>query len=860
MTNHFNDIGNSDLMLVCGANPAENHPACMRHFNTAREAGGKLVVIDPRFTRTAAVADEYYALRSGTDITFFGGLINYILSNDLANKEYILNYTNASYLIADSYSFKDGMFSGWTVKDGKGSYDKTQWAYQVESSAVWDTKTTYAWTQAPNVPRFKLPSIPTYKKDQTLQNPRCVYQLMKKHYERYTPEMVESVTGISQADFKTLCEEISATSADDKAAVWFYAMGQTQHTVGSQNIRAMSIIQELLGNMGIAGGGIAALRGESNVQGSTDFGLLYDNVSGYLPSPDESKDMTLGDWLAVETKVNGYWANTPKFFVSLLKEYWGEAATYDNDYAYDYFPKRRAGKNYSFMNIFENLYKNEGIKGLFLWGMNPAVGGPNSNMVRKGLTNLDWMVAIDLFDHDTANFWNLPLTEGEEDADPAGIATEVFQLPAAAHLEKEGTVANSGRWIQWRYKAVEPPGEAHDDGEIMTLLLEELKKQYETDPGPCPEPITELNWPYTDENGEFSSRLSAVAINGYTVKDGKALAGFANLQADGSTACGCWVYGGYYNNNEALDDPAKQPCGARDNSDTPLAGYTKGLSQYNQWAFSWPANRRVLYNRASTLYKTGKARNPKRPLLEWTGPQTGWNRNDVPDFAFQTAAVDGQGAPVMVPDPKKPGATIQAQIPNAPETCPGYFMNAELVSRLWAPGMNEGPFPEHYEPYESPTTNKLSTTQHNPAAVVFEDTGKYGSADEYPIVCTTFRVVEHWQTGAMTRNSPWLAQAMPFMYVEISEELAKEKGIKNGEEMEVFNNRGTVRARAQVTKRLKPLEINGEKVHTIGLPWHWGKVGIATGAVANAVSINVGDANTSIPESKAFLVDVRKVR
>jgi len=617
----------------------------------------------------------------------------------------------------------------------------------------------------------------------------------------------------------------------------------------------MCIVQELLGNIGIAGGGIAALRGESNVQGSTDFGLLFDNLSGYMAAPAAAKHPTLADWLSVETTNNGYWANKPKFLVSLLKEYWGEAATFDNDYRYDYFPKMDAA-NYSFLSIFDNLAKDAGIKGLFLWGMNPAVGGANTNMVRKGLTNLDWMVSVDLFDNDTASFWSMPLSEGGPAAHPADIKTEVFQLPAAAHLEKEGTVANSGRWIQWRYKMVESPGEAKPDGEIMTLLVDKLKELYKADAGPLPGPIVDLNWPYVDASGEFDPHLAAEAINGYTVKDGKLLASFATLAADGSTACGCWVYGGYYNNNDAKGDPSKQPCGARDASDAPIAGFSEGLSQYSQWSFSWPANRRVLYNRASTFADTGKARNPKRPLVEWTG--TSWNRNDVPDFAFQTAQVDANKQPIMIPDPKKPGKMTQAQTPNPPIKCPGFFMNGELVSRIWAPGLADGPFPEHYEPYESPTKNKLSGTQNNPAALQFKDTVKYGSPDKYPIVCTTFRIVEHWQTGAMTRRSPWLTQAMPFMYVEISEELAKEKGIKSGDNIELFNNRGTIKVKAQVTKRVKPLTINGKKTHTVALPWHWSKLGIASGAVANALSINVGDANTYIPESKAFLVDVRK--
>ena len=843
-------MANSDVIVCCGANNAENHPASMRHINIARERGAKFIVIDPRYTRTASVADAYYPMRVGTDITLFGGLINYLLQNDLYNKDYVLNWSNASYLISDTFSFEDGMFSGWTEADGKKSYDKTQWSYQVESETEWDTSAgaPYAWAKGAGVPEFTPPKVKVIKKDPTLEDPRCVFQLLKKHFGRYTSEAVEQVVGISQADFKEVCELVASTSSDDKSLVWLYAMGITQHTYGSQNIRGLSILQTLLGNMGVAGGGVAALRGESNVQGSTDFGLLFDTLPGYLASPTEAIHPTLRAYNETETIHSGYWSNKPKFLVSLLKEYWGDHATVENDFCYDYLPKRDG--NYSFLSIFEGMDKGQ-VKGMFCWGMNPAVGGANVNFERSAMAKLDWLVCIDLFETDTAAFWENPLVEGEK-AQPENINTEVFMLPAKAHLEKQGTVSNSGRWLQWRYKATEGPGEARDDGEIMTLLIHALQEEYKKDPGPFADPILNLTWDYLDEHGEFDVRLAARAINGYSTADKSLLLNLSKLQADGSTACICWILSGYYNNNDAFDDPTAQPCGARDDSDQTVAGLQGGLRQYPQWAWSWPMNRRIIYNRASTFKDTGKPRNSDRVLVSWNG--SNWDRNDVPDFGFQTAVMDPTTGQQAVDAEGKP-----INVGNAPEKCPGFFMTGELVARLYAPGMNDGPFPEHYEPMESPVDNVLSGTQNNPAALVFAESSKFGSRDKYPILCTTWRVVEHWQTGAMTRNAPWLAEIMPHMFVEISEELAGEHGINNGDKVEVFNDRGKIEVYALVTKRVKPLTIDGKTVHQIGMPWHWGRKGMATGAPANVLTYNAGDANTFIPESKAFLVDIRKV-
>ena len=841
MTNHYPDMQNTDVFIVCGSNCAENHPATMRHIDAAREKGAKLIVIDPRFTRTAAVADAYYQMRSGTDIALFGGIINHLLQNDLYNRGYVEEYTNASYLVTSEFDFDDGMFSGFTGEEGPAAYDRSTWAYQIEGTSEWDTSEdgAFAWARGVGVPEFTTPTVPEVKKDPSMEDPQCVLQLMKKHYERYTPEVVSRIVGMSQSDFLEICDIYASTAADDKSLNWLYAMGITQHTKGSQNIRAKSIIQLLLGNMGIAGGGIAALRGKCNIQGSTDFGLLHNILPGYNPVPSEAGTPTLRAYNE-GTVHSGFWSNRPRFIVSKLKEYYGDHASVENDYCFDYLPKL-GSKDYSFMGMFEEMNAGN-VKGLFAWGMNPVVGGPNSNHTRRSLAQLDWLVSVDFFENDTSNFWKLPLEEGGE-ASPESINTEAFLLPSASSMESEGSITNSGRWAQWRYAAIDPIANTLSDGEIVTRLYRAIKSEYEQG-GVFPDPIVNLTWDYVDEDGSFNPRRVSRSINGYSVKDGQMITNFTQLQADGTTACINWLYGGYYNNNDEPLSPAAQPCGQRDNSDRTVSGLQGGLKQYPQWSFAWPLNRRIVYNRASTHKETGLARNPERILVQWNG--SNWDRNDVPDFAFQRAV--GQNAQ---------GGTIFEGI--KPEDCPAFFMNGELVARFFAPGMNDGPFAEHYEPIESPATNLLSSRQTNPAALIYEESSRLGSFEEFPIIASTWRVVEHWQTGAVTRNMPYLAEAMPHMFVEISEELAEEKGIASGDRVEVFNNRGNAEMFAMVTKRVKSLQVDGRPVHQVGMPWHWGHVGMARGASANTLTPSVGDANTFIPEYKAFLVDIRKV-
>ena len=851
MTNHWCDLQNSDVVMINGSNAAENHPISMKWVQVAKDKGAKLMVIDPRFSRSAAVADLFVPLRSGTDMAFYGGLFNYIFENELWHDDYVKAYTNASFIVKDTYSFADGLFSGYNAE--KKSYDATQWGYVVAEEVPWDTSPTgaYSWVTKPGTPAFTPLVNKKAKKDATLQDPKCVFQLMKAHYSRYDADTVADITGIDKDLLLQAYEMYAATGQPGKAGVIMYAMGQTQHSYGSQNCRAMSVLQLLLGNIGIAGGGVDALRGESNVQGSTDMGLLFGNLPGYLNLPNATTHPTLASYIEKETQYAGFWSNRPKFFISMLKEWYGSYATLENNYAYDMIPKYD-GTPHSHIHMFEAMEAGK-IEGLMLWGQNPAVGGPNCSQERRAMAKLKWMVAVDLWETETSIFWKAP------GVNPADIQTEVFLLPAACHFEKQGEVANSGRWIQWRYKAVEPPGDCLDDLEIVSELYLKVKELYEAEGGANPEQITKLNWDYMNAEGHLDITKVALGINGYVIdpatggpKGGVGLASFANLQADGTTACGVWIYTGYFAGSYidpddpekkktiASMDPTKMKTGARNNVDTPAVEGTNPIGLYTGWAWAWPLNRRIIYNRCS-CDAAGNPYNADKVLVKWDG--TKWLRNDVPDFGFQVVAADGTATPTP------PAKTLS------------FMMTNETVAKLYAPApMKEGPFPEHYEPFESPLTNALSGQQNNPAVTVVESAQKtLGTPDKFPIVMTTFRLTEHWQTGGLTRNLPWLVETMPKMFVEISKELAEEKGIVSGDNVVIENNRGAITAYAMVTGRIKPLTSGGQKIHQIAAPWHWGYGSTCSvGGMANDLTPNVGDANTHIPEYKTFLVDIRK--
>lgn len=819
MTSHWCDFANSDVIMSIGSNNVENHPLSSRWVERAQDKGAKWIVVDPRYSRSAAQADIYARIRPGTDIAFYGGLIRYIIENKLYQKEYILHYTNAACILRPDFKFNEetGLFSGWDPETKR--YDNETWGYDVAKKVGWDTTpgSAFSWVNDPNVPKFKTPDLKVLKRDMTLTDPNCVLNVMRRHYSRYTPEMVHRVTGMDMDVMKKVWDTFASTGRPDKAGSILYALGQTQHSYGSQNCRAMCVVQLLLGNVGIAGGGINALRGEPNVQGSTDVGASSHQAPGYLAWPTAKSHPTLAKYLSTETYAAGYYSNKPKFWVSALKEWFGDNATFENDYCYDLLPKIAPKKDYGdFSTIMSfNDMRDDKIKGYMCWGMNPAHSTPNAKHARHAMAKLDWLLVADWFQTETSLFWCAP------DMKPEEVQTEVYFLPAALIYEKIGSINNSGRWIQWREKAVEPPGECKSDFEMMMLIWDKLCELYRREGGACPDQILKTNMNYRI-NGKADLRALCWALNGYTVKDQQLIPGYAALKADGTTACGIWIFSGYYNNEAEKMDPMKQPCTRRNKSDP------SGLGLFPEWSFAWPANRRILYNRASADPE-GHPWDPKRTLVEWKGDH--WLQNDVGDF------VTAKG-----PDDK------------------AFFMTWEQNARLFAYGMADGPLPEHFEPHEAPVKNLLNGAGGNPCIRFADDPSvKRGSVKDFPFVVTTYSVVEHWQTGTQTRNIPWLNELIPCNFIELSEELAAEKGIKTGDMVHVWNNRGSVKVAAMVTKRMKPMEIDGKMTHVVGMPHHFSwATNMARGDNVNDLTPNVGDPNSYIPEYKAFLVNLEK--
>ncbi len=804
MTNHWIDMINADVIMVMGSNVAENHPIGAKWLSRAKDKGSIIVSVDPRYTRTSSFADVYCKIRSGTDIAFVGGMINFALENNFIHKDYVVNYTNASFIVNDKYGFEDGLFTGYNPNTR--AYDKSLWMFELDANG-------------------------NPKKDPSLNHDRCVFQLMKKHFKRYDLETVSRITGASRNIILQVYRHYTSTWAPDRVANWLYAMGTTQHTHGTQNIRTYAIIQMLLGNIGMAGGGINALRGESNVQGSTDFGLLFHLLPGYLASPT-SADQSLSDYLNANTpksndeKSANWWGNYQKYITSLLKAWWGDKATDRNDYCFNYIPKRSG--NYSHISLFEDMFDGK-ISGLLCFGQNPAVGGPNSIKERKALEKLDWMVSVDLWETETAAFWKRP------GVNPIDIKTEVFMLPACSSTEKEGSVTNSGRWAQWRYKALNNVGKSMSDLWILDALCKAVKKEY-SNSGVFPEPIVNLKWDYNsgddiDVHHEPDVHLVAKEINGYfigqriikekTFKKGDQVASFADLQSDGSTACGNWLYCNSYSG----PDKEANKMARRIKKDA-----SNKIGLYPEWAWCWPINRRILYNRASVDTK-GQPFDLKRWVIRWNNEAKKWE-GDVPDGPW-------------APGEKYP-----------------FIMKPDGHGGFFTPALVDGPFPEHYEPLESPMPNLMSSQQINPVIKLWHvsnpEDNPVGSPEDFPIVATTYRVSEHWQAGAMTRNLPWLVELVPDVFVEMSTELAKEKNIENGEKVTVETARGKIDAYALVTRRFEPFRSDDRIIHQVGIVWHFGYQGIAKGDSGNILTPHIGDPNTMIPEFKAFLCRIYK--
>ncbi len=804
MTNHWVDIKNANVVMVMGGNPAEAHPCGFKWVTEAKAHNkAKLIVVDPRFTRTAAVADIFAQIRPGTDIAMLGGVIRYLLEKEAIQKEYVLAYTNASFLVKDGFSFEDGLFSGYDEAGRK--YDRSTWTYEMGADGF-------------------------AKVDPTLQDPRCVYQLMKKHYERYTPKMVADVTGIPEDVFQKICETIATTAPANRTMTHLYALGWTQHSVGAQNIRCMAMIQLLLGNMGMAGGGVNALRGHSNIQGLTDLGLLSDALPGYLslPREDEPVYQAYVDKRTPKPLRPGqmnYLSNYPKFHVSLMKAWYGKAATKENGWAYDYLPK--LDKLYDILAVFDLMHQGK-FNGYVCQGFNILASAPHKEKNLEALSKLKFLVTIDPLVTETSNFWQ---NHGElNKVDPAQIQTEVFRLPSSCFAEEDGSLVNSGRTLVWHWKAADPPGEGKQDPDIMAELFTRIRALYQKEGGTFPDPIANLTWEYKiatkpspDElareyNGKALADVpDAKDATKIVAKEGEQLPGFGVLRDDGTTACGNWLFCGSFTQ-------AGNMMARRDMSDP------SGLGLYPGWAFSWPANRRVLYNRAS-CDPSGKPWDPARKLIWWNG--TKWVGNDVPD---------------MRPD-AKPEENVQP-----------FIMNPEGVGRLFGTDkMADGPFPEHYEPFEAPTPNAFHPkVGPNPAARIYaKDRENLGRTDEFPYAATTYRLTEHFHFW--TKHVRALAVVQPEPFVELGEALARQKGIRNGDTVLVRSKRGKVVAKAVVTKRIKPLTINGKEVHTVGIPLHWGFNGLVKpGYLTNTLTPFVGDANVQTPEFKAFLVNVEK--
>jgi formate dehydrogenase major subunit len=825
------DVANADCVVIMGSNMAENHPIAFRFVLQAKERNGATIIhADPRFTRTSALSDIYAPVRAGSDIAFLGGLINYILSNDKWFKEYVLNYTNISTILESDYrdaSELDGLFSGW--EPNSRDYSSDSWQYAgMDVPATLAEHYTHEST-APDVRKQKQERMTRAAppRDPTLQHPNCVYQVMRRHYASYTPEAVERATGCPRDTFLKIAETICANSGPDKTTTWCYAVGWTHHTTGVQTIRAAAIIQLLLGNIGRPGGGILALRGHSSIQGSTDIPTLYNLLPGYLAHPStERPHATLAEYLDHESPPTGWWHNFPKYVISLLRAWYGEAASPDNEWRYQWVPKIVGDHSQLPMTL---AMRDGTIRGLLLMGQNPLVGGHNRKLVEQGLANLEWMVVRETFENESASFWYRSLR-------PENVKAEIFLLPASLPGEKDGTFTNTHRLIQWHDKVVDPPGDCRSEAWFFNVLGRRLKELYADSAEPKDQPIKHLTWDYPDEPADAVLR----EINGYTWPERQQIADFKDLKEDGSTACGCWIYTGVYPRNDHNQARAREPDGP------------DGPGSHLGWGFAWPSNRRVMYNRASAR-PDGQPWSDRKRYLWWDASQAKWVGHDNPDFSTDRP-------PEYVPDwASGPRYGMEAHDGVSP-----FMMSADGKAWLFVPsGLKDGPLPTHYEPVESAVRNPLYASQSNPAVKLWPrgDNPYHAVGDaRFPYVITTYRLTEHHSGGIPTRMVPTTAELQPGLFVELSPELAAELEVAPLDWVVVSTARGEVEARALVTDRMRPLRIDGQTVHQIGMPWHFGWQGYATGDIVNTLSAIVGDPNTTIHEGKAFTCNLRRGR
>jgi formate dehydrogenase major subunit len=836
-TTFLGDLATSDCILVMGSNMAEAHPVGFRFALQAREKGAALIHVDPRFTRTSAMATQHVPIRAGSDIAFLGGIINYIFDNRKWFHDYVVHYTNAGAILSESFvdsAADGGLFPGFNSATHRYDGAEGVWGYTMAADGR------------------------SYETDPSLEHPRCVFQVVRRHFARYTPEAAASACGCTPADIVNVAELLCRNSGRERTSAIVYALGWTQHSTGVQMIRAAAIIQLLLGNIGRPGGGIMAMRGHCSIQGSTDIPTLYHSLPGYLPQPaatPQNSNLTeylkhgvgyassigcsaAGFWN--ESAHSGYWANMPAFFVSLLKSWYGDAATSANDYGFDWLPK--VDGDYSELSTFVRMYE-DGVRGLLLIGQNPAAGAPNAELNRAAMRKLDWLVVQDWFEHESANFWYADPRAG----DPESIKTEVFFMPAAAITEKEGTFTNTERLIQWHDKACDPPDDCRSDAWFFYHLGLRLKRMYADSTLERDSPIRNLTWDYHRDHPEAlsdgsTSRMAdepdsagiLKEINGRDAK-GKLIRSAAELRDDGSTSCGAWIYAGVYPEEDLNRARSRNP--------------RKSGNSYPDWGFAWPANRRTMYNRASAD-PAGNPWSDRKRLVWWDETNAVWTGDDTPDF-------DARKPPTYRPDAD--GRGMDALAGDAP-----FIMNPDGRGWLYAPyGVKDGPLPIHFEPRESVIANPFNSTQSSPTLNVHSNELNRLAHEvdpDYPVIATTFRLTEHYLSGPMSRFNSWLNELQPEMFVELGLELADQHGIVNGGYCIVSTARGSIEARALVTPRLHPLRVAGQTIHQIGLPIHWGYAGETVGAIANDLTALVTDANVSMHEAKAFTCAIRAGR
>ena len=842
---------------------AEAHPVGFQWVMEAKARGATVIHVDPRFSRTSALADLHVPIRAGTDIAFLGGLVNYVISTGSEFRDYVLAYTNASTIVGENFTDTedlDGLFSGW--QPDKHSYDPRTWMYEgVEvagaagqrempdvqaNSESADAGSADSATKARQSQEAEqshtmgsggatLGSGAELQRDPTLQNPRCVWQILRRHYSRYTPDVVARICGIPEDQFVRVANALISNSGRERTSAFCYAVGWTQHSVGVQYIRTAAILQLLLGNIGRPGGGILALRGHASIQGSTDIPTLYNILPGYIPMPHAEQHETLDDFIAENANDTGYWANMKAYTVSLLKAWWGETATVDNDFCFDYLP-RITGDHGTYATVADQIRGK--VKGYFLLGQNPAVGSANAKMQRLGLAKLEWLVVRDLVEIESATFWK----DGPEiqtgEMKTAEIGTEVFLMPAAAHTEKEGTFTNTQRLLQWRRKAVEPSGDRRSELWFYFHLGRIIREKLAGSTDERDRPLLDLVWDYPTEGPQAEPSAPHVLqeINGwYTDDRSKMLGSYTEMKDDGSTIGGCWIYTGVY--ADGVNQADRRKPGSEQSWVAP------------EWAWAWPANRRIIYNRASAD-PDGKPWSERKAYVWWDEGEGKWTGHDVPDFIPDKR-------PDYVPDKDARG-------PDAIGGSDPFIMQADGKGWLYAPaGIVDGPLPTHYEPHESPMRNLLYAQQANPAREeIVEPYNPYhppaGSpaAEVFPYVWTTYRLTEHHTAGGMSRFLPYLAELQPAMFCEVSPELAAERGLENGGWATIVTARTAIEARVLVTERLRPLRVEGRVIHQVGMPYHWGANGYSTGDAANELLSVSMDPNVHIQDSKASTCDV----